>query len=623
MSQLTAKDISARLAHDAEGVARYLLGSNGKKQGAELRYGSLGGEEGQSLGIHLTGPKAGVWCDFASGETDDLLGLWAQSRNLSVSEAMREAKKYLGLEDIPVNVRGKPSVRPVTVVTRPEGVHGLREDGKTFLQDVRHISLEAATAYKIGQAGSELVFPSLSPAGELQNTKFRRFPTDAIRTVSGGAKALFGWQAIPTNARSVVICEGEYKALLWFDYGYPALSVPFGAGKGKQDWIENDYDWLAQFDTIYLALDDDEQGHISTDECIQRLGADRCAVVALPPGVGKDIAACRKAGVTGPEIKAVIEAAAPRGPEELKNIGDYRDDMVAMFGDNGPEIGLRTPWKKVGDSLVFRPGELTIVAGRTGHGKSQLVGMLLCHAMKEKLSVCVGSFEFKVQGWLYRLIRQFTGMGRPTPTHAGNVVDWLSHRMWAIDAQGTADWRRMIDVFKYCRRRHDVNIFLVDNLTGLGIHEEDYQGQKEVVQALTNFCRDDYCHTFLVHHVRKPSQANEHDQPTQSEIKGSGSITDLASTVLTVFRNKSKEEKVKIQRMGGEAIPPELYEQPDVRVKCSKQRNYYGLGDGEPAIALWFDPESFQYLSGPDHKPRPFVTADRLLVTSRDEREAA
>ena len=39
-----------------------------KKVGQEWRIGSLDGEPGRSLGIHLTGSKVGVFCDFGSDE---------------------------------------------------------------------------------------------------------------------------------------------------------------------------------------------------------------------------------------------------------------------------------------------------------------------------------------------------------------------------------------------------------------------------------------------------------------------------------------------------------------------------------------------------------------------------
>ncbi len=76
---MTPSEIAQRLADRVIDVAHHLLPS-GKREGAEWRVGSVNGEKGQSLGVHLKGEKAGVWCDFSTGETGDLLDLWRAVR---------------------------------------------------------------------------------------------------------------------------------------------------------------------------------------------------------------------------------------------------------------------------------------------------------------------------------------------------------------------------------------------------------------------------------------------------------------------------------------------------------------------------------------------------------------
>ena len=255
---------------------------------------------------------------------------------------------------------------------------------------------------------------------------------------------------------------------------------------------------------------------------------------------------------------------------------------------------------------MFRPGELTVIAGINGHGKSQAVGFMAATAMRWGAKVCVASLEFRVRMWLHRLVRQIAARPDPSDRHVRDILRWLGDGLlWAFDAQGTADWKRMIDVFRYARRRYAIDLFVIDNLTGLGIGEEDYQGQKAVTLALSNFARDENCHVWLVHHIRKGGSENE--QPDKMDIKGSGAITDLASTVLTVWRNKPKEAKRLIAASINAELAPEDVDQPDVRIRCSKQRNYAGSGNGEPSIALWWESNTYHYLAKPDHKSRPIL----------------
>jgi hypothetical protein len=63
---------------------------NGRREGNQFRIGSLDGEKGNSLGVSLTGPKAGMWKDFNAGDKGgDIISLIAAARGLRQGEAAR------------------------------------------------------------------------------------------------------------------------------------------------------------------------------------------------------------------------------------------------------------------------------------------------------------------------------------------------------------------------------------------------------------------------------------------------------------------------------------------------------------------------------------------------------
>jgi hypothetical protein len=87
------------LAARAPALARELLPA-GRRDGQEWRCGSVAGERGGSLGVRLTGQKAGVWQDFATGETGDALDLVAAVLYRGDRrEALRWSRQFLGLGD--------------------------------------------------------------------------------------------------------------------------------------------------------------------------------------------------------------------------------------------------------------------------------------------------------------------------------------------------------------------------------------------------------------------------------------------------------------------------------------------------------------------------------------------
>ncbi len=89
-------EIAQHLAGNAEALCRELLPS-GRRDGAEWRCGSVAGEPGKSLGVRLTGAKVGVWSDFASGKSGDLLDLIERCLGSDKGEAVLWAKNFLGI----------------------------------------------------------------------------------------------------------------------------------------------------------------------------------------------------------------------------------------------------------------------------------------------------------------------------------------------------------------------------------------------------------------------------------------------------------------------------------------------------------------------------------------------
>lgn len=76
---------------------------------------------------------------------------------------------------------------------------------------------------------------------------------------------LFNMNRINTTA-PLLICEGEPDCLSAIEAGFTnTVSVPLGSGNFH--WIEENWDWLEQFDSIIVCSDNDEAGQ----KCKKRL----------------------------------------------------------------------------------------------------------------------------------------------------------------------------------------------------------------------------------------------------------------------------------------------------------------------------------------------------------------
>jgi twinkle protein len=590
MYKYSAKEIVGLLDHKIDQVVSHLF-SNGKRKGNEWCVGSIHGEVGESLKICMTGDKIGVWSDFATGQSGDLLNLWCLSRNKTISEAILEVRQWLGIP----STTFEPERRSQWVQPEIKSERILQSNSRAsrYLIYERKLTFETLNKYQIRETQNEIVFPYYVE-DKLVLIKYLQIDRPKgkkeMRVTPNSKPCLFGWQVIPKDARAVVLVEGEIDAmsLYQFGIGIAILSVPFGGGKeGKQQWLEHEFDRLAVFDDIYLCLDNDIEGQTATTALIERLGRYRCRVVKLPY---KDANECLQKGVHVDEIQKCFDNAAVLDPVELKAASRYVEEVIDEFyPPNDQVIGYDLPWEKTKNKIILKPDQLSLWTGYNGHGKSQLLGHVILHAMQQGAKVCIASLELKPKRLLARLTRQAGALRLPTPEYIRAIHQWYDNHLWIFDLVGTTKTVRLLEVFKYARQRYDIDVFVIDSLMKCGVAEDDYNAQKLFIDQLCDFKNEHNCHVHLVAHPRKG--ADENKLPGKLDMKGSGSISDLADNCFGVFRNKLKEDE--INKLAGKSPPSEgLLEKYDCLLSCDKQRN----GEWEGKIALWFDPDSFQYL---------------------------
>lgn len=589
---MTPSELSRRLAEQVETVVELLLPA-GKRISGEWRCGNVAGDAGKSLGVRLTGANAGVWCDFATGDGGDLIDLWAAVRGLSITEAMRDAGAWAGV-DSPPRIRSvektfsKPSQKLQTLQTGGAAYRYLTEE--------RLLSGEICSRFRLQEGKTSVVFPFYGPDGDLVMAKYRSLTEKKIApTGSGYRPALFGWQAVPPNTREITICEGEIDAMSLAEYGIPALSVPYGGGGGaKQQWIEYEYENLNRFDVIYLALDMDEEGRKATVEIADRLGRHRCRVVALPH---KDANDCLIHSVSLHVMQQVFADAKTQDPPQLMNIGDVADAVISDMDRD--IVGIKTPWDKM-RTIRFRPCEVTIHAGINGHGKTEGVNQMAIDAVSQGYRVCVASLELTAKQLGRRIKDQVCAVKNPTPEYVRKAFDWLSSGFWIYEETGVSKTSAMLEVLTYARRRYGIDLFVIDNLTKLDIGLDDYNRQRDFVDQLCEFAKANECHVFLVCHMKKGE--SESTPGGKFDIKGSGAITDLADNVLTWWRNKPKEEALRKTDLS-ELKRLEWESAPDCILRCDKQRH----GDDEPVTFLWWHQPARQFLASKNQRPVEYL----------------
>jgi len=585
---MNAKELSQRMASEAAAIAQYLL-PGGKRKAGEWSAGSTSGEEGQSLSVRLTGAKAGVWADFASGEKGDLLDLWAAVRGCSIAEAIREAKDYLGVREAMPEREKKAFKRPA----KPQ-CQAAKAGAAEWLQ-TRGLTAKTIADFKIAEqvrsGKTYAVFPYLRD-GELVNVKYRNIAEKKDMRQEGGAEpCLFGWHLIDPKARTVAITEGEIDAMTLHQCGIPALSV--NAGAGNHQWMENDWERLDRFSEILIFFDSDEAGKAGAQEIVRRLGLERCKLVTLP---AKDANDYLMQGADASDFWEATREAKTMDPEELRQASDFINRVKAMFYPaHGDEADPVLRLDRDLDWFSFRAGEVSVWTGYNGHGKSLLLSQVLLGLMAQGERVTVFSGEMTPERQLKRIMKQATGLDRPTMGYIDAVGVWITDKLWFFNVVGSAGIDRLLTVFLYANKRYGMRHFVIDSLMMTDVPEDGagaMTAQKEAIRKICDFARRNGCHLHLVAHPRKGQ--DESKGPGKLDVAGSSKITDGADNVFTVWSARKDENDPDIDP-----------DKPDARLELQKQRN----GDAQHYTQhLWFCKGAQQFATSPRRSPVSYVS---------------
>lgn len=275
------------------------------------------------------------------------------------------------------------------------------------------------------------------------------------------------------------------------------------------------------------------------------------------------------------------EETAPK--RKIKEKSFYAEQVTKYFEGGLIQKGCYLPWDKKQFHLGLRPSEVSVWAGINGHGKSLLLGQVVLSLAQQGQRSLVASFEMRPEITLARMARQATGMRVPSPYNLEAFREWKKDHIYLLDHHGMINSEQMLAVCRYASSELKVSHIIIDSLMKCVKGEDDFNGQKDFVNALCSIAQDAGVHIHLVHHMRKG--ADEKHLPGKFDLKGSGSITDQVDNVFIVWRNKKKAQDRQENGAVDEA-------DPDALLICEKQRN----GEWEGRIPLWFESDSQQYV---------------------------
>ena len=466
------------------------------------------------------------------------------------------------------DVRGrKIYTRPVWVDSPVSGVvanwflvRGIRPE-TVAAEGIREV-----TAYmpQLEDETACIAFPYFK-GGVVANVKYRALQEKAFRQIAGAEKILYRQDKIQKDL--VVIVEGEVDCLSVVQAGFSSsVSVPDGAPAptsknytAKFTYLDQDPDPFDGVEKIVLAVDSDEPGHVLQQELARRLGSDRCYLATWPEGC-KDANDVLK--TFGDKTLAMCLAAAKPFPvRDAVTIHDMETSVTHRYF-HGVKAGLSTGWKAVDNFYTVEPGQLTIVTGIPGHGKSEFLDALALNLMETegwRFAVCSPE-NAPVEQHIEKLLEKALGSpfrvgpsNRMTPTELKQGLDWLDKFVTFLMPEDALTIDDLIGRATTLVRHLGIRGLILDPFNEFdhtrprGESETEYIGR--TLSTVKRWARKYQVHVWIVAHPQKLYRREDgtYPVPTPWDINGSANWRNKADNCLTVWRDeKEPDEPVQI-----------------------------------------------------------------------------
>jgi twinkle protein len=288
------------------------------------------------------------------------------------------------------------------------------------------------------------------------------------------------------------------------------------------------------------------------------------------------------AGYSKEEIDRCFSETQECKPKNFKAPGDYSEQLLKLWKRDQTET-VSTGWQGL-DRLLggLKPGELTVVTGETGQGKSTWVCNLAYNRMCEGGLVWIGSFETKPSPLLAKLVSMQHGKSfyRLTEDEVKEALrNLVNLPLRFLDHWGSISLDTLKESLYYCKRRYDTSLGIIDHLHAFIKYTGDAERQAidQTVTEIKSWAMGLEIPIFLVVHpknVQGGSRSNPIIEVT--DLKGSSGIRQWSDNVISLWRDKKREEN-------GENL---------VVVKIVKARDDTAR---EGNCVLRFDPESQRY----------------------------
>ncbi len=338
----------------------------------------------------------------------------------------------------------------------------------------------------------------------------------------------------PTSS-DLFITEGELDSIALAQLGASnCVSLPNGCGSVETSF-RNHYDFLQQFERIFICFDMDKPGEEAAQKALQLISPAKYRRINFPCKDANDWliehSPCRE------EFDILIENAKKIETNCATNLLDLPD---SFYGDVNQ--GISSGWQKLDHFLGgLRTGEVTVISADTGAGKSTFCLNLFKNIAERGHGIWINSYELDPQMVNRKFASTVLGEKLKYESFRDNQKSmykhWLSHKKCFINlSTEKVDIATLRNQFEMVSLIHNVKYILIDHLDYIhtnGKNKSTLENIDEAIRELHIMAMEFKVGVFLVVH---PKQVPEGQEITMQHLKGSSSIKQYADNILILSK---------------------------------------------------------------------------------------
>jgi len=309
-------------------------------------------------------------------------------------------------------------------------------------------------------------------------------------------------------------------------------------------------------------MDNDGPGQEGAESFAKKIGLGRCLLVR-PTGADapKDANDALRENF---DLEELILRADVVPHESILTFSEIRSQVLHEICNPHEYSGAAIPSLPTLTNILkgVRRGELTVLTGATGSGKTTFLSQLSLDFAENGINVLWGSFEVKNTRLMHKLLRQFSREPLPSALdlkkrdgNANEVLQALADRfedlpLYFMRFHGGSNVEDIVDAMEYAIYVHDVEHIILDNLQFMLTRDysrgsfDKFDVQDYAVEVFRKFATEKNVHITLVVHPRKE---DEGQKLGISSIYGSAKSTQEADTVL-ILQSDGRRKYIDVKK---------------------------------------------------------------------------